>query len=436
MNTMHACSRHRAGLWLLAAVLLAAAQITLAGQRLSPQQFIAQARDASGELRLGGLQRTGGADTWLTLSPVPIFTPDARVLVASGRDSQDWPLPEIRHFHGHERDDPAAIAFVSVHPDGRLRGWLQRSDRLEAFGQEPGERATTLALSRLDLAGDDARREFSCGSQALEQPPAPPSPAGKPGAQPPPADAAPLQAVSGSSGPCPPPSRPSRTRIRPSRSAHSNIFRATIRMPDSARPLLTAPHAPRVPPVPPGEGEAWHVNGPRLTRARALQSSMVESRDRRCCPRLAELRTMVGVLRASEGADLTPHPGVADLKRLADQTEGGPQVDVELSGKLDDLSPAVGAALYRLTQESVTNARLHARYATRVAVRVVGDAERVQLTVDDDGAVSTADGSPSGYGIVGMRERAKLLGGTFHAGPIAGGGWRVEAMLPRAGGSR
>lgn len=151
---------------------------------------------------------------------------------------------------------------------------------------------------------------------------------------------------------------------------------------------------------------------------------------------LAELRTMVGVLRASEGADLTPHPGVADLKRLADQTEGGPQVDVELSGKLDDLSPAVGAALYRLTQESVTNARLHARYATRVAVRVVGDAERVQLTVDDDGAVSTADGSPSGYGIVGMRERAKLLGGTFHAGPIAGGGWRVEAMLPRAGGSR
>lgn len=199
MNTMHACSRHRAGLWLLAAVLLAAAQTTLAGQRLSPQQFIEQARDASGELRLGGLQRTGGADTWLTLSPVPIFTPDARVLVASGHDSQDWPVPEIRHFHGHERDDPAAIAFVSVHPDGRLRGWLQRSDRLEAFGQEPGERATTLALSRLDLAGDDARREFSCGSQALEQPPAPLSPAGKAGAQPPPADAAPLQAVSGSS---------------------------------------------------------------------------------------------------------------------------------------------------------------------------------------------------------------------------------------------
>ena len=151
---------------------------------------------------------------------------------------------------------------------------------------------------------------------------------------------------------------------------------------------------------------------------------------------LTELRTMVGVLRASEGADLAPRPGVADIGRLAGQAEGGPQVDVDLSGELDDLSPAVGAALYRLTQESVTNARRHARSATRVAVRVVGDAERVQLTVDDDGAVSTAGGNPSGYGLVGMRERVKLLGGTFHAGPSAGGGWRVEAMLPRAGAER
>ena len=151
---------------------------------------------------------------------------------------------------------------------------------------------------------------------------------------------------------------------------------------------------------------------------------------------LTELRTMVGVLRASEGADFGPRPDVADIGRLAGQAEGGPQVDVDLSGELDDLSPAVGAALYRLAQESVTNARRHARYATRVAVRVVGDAERVQLTVDDDGAVSTAGGNPSGFGLVGMRERVKLLGGTFHAGPSVGGGWRVEAMLPRAGAER
>ncbi|MFC6010807.1 sensor histidine kinase [Nocardia lasii] len=146
---------------------------------------------------------------------------------------------------------------------------------------------------------------------------------------------------------------------------------------------------------------------------------------------LRELRAMVGVLRSAEEADFAPQPGVADLERLAGIAEGGPRVDVELSGELDDLSPAIGAALYRLTQESVTNARRHARHATRVAVRIEGDIERVQLTVDDDGAVSTVAG-PSGYGLVGMRERAKLLGGTFHAGPSASGGWRVEAMLPRA----
>lgn len=149
---------------------------------------------------------------------------------------------------------------------------------------------------------------------------------------------------------------------------------------------------------------------------------------------LTELRSMVGVLRTTEGADLAPRRGVADLAQLAGETEGGPQIDVELSGDLDNLSPAVGAALYRLTEESVTNARRHARYATRVSVRVVGDTERVQLTVDDDGAPSTAGDNPSGYGLVGMRERAKLLGGTFHAGPSADGGWRVEATLPRGGG--
>lgn len=148
---------------------------------------------------------------------------------------------------------------------------------------------------------------------------------------------------------------------------------------------------------------------------------------------LTELRTMVGVLRASEEADLTPLRGVADLEQLVGQAEGGPQVDVELSGELDELSPAVAAAIYRLTQESVTNARLHARGATRVAVRVVGDTDQVWLTVDDDGAASAVRDSPSGYGLVGVRERVKLLGGTFHAGPNANGGWRVEAILPRGG---
>ena len=67
-------------------------------------------------------------------------------------------------------------------------------------------------------------------------------------------------------------------------------------------------------------------------------------------------------------------------------------------------------------------------------IAVTGDTDRVRLTVDDDGSTGAAAGrAPAGYGLVGMRERATLLGGTFHAGPTVDRGWRVEAVLPRAG---
>ena len=147
---------------------------------------------------------------------------------------------------------------------------------------------------------------------------------------------------------------------------------------------------------------------------------------------LTELRAIVGVLRAAQDTEFGPQPGVAEVEQLATDGQTRPRVKVTLSGQFDDLSPAVGAAIYRLAQESVTNARRHARHATQVTVAVTGDADRVRLTIDDDG--SAAGGrAPAGYGLVGMRERASLLGGTFHAGPAAERGWRVEAVLPRTG---
>jgi signal transduction histidine kinase len=141
---------------------------------------------------------------------------------------------------------------------------------------------------------------------------------------------------------------------------------------------------------------------------------------------LTELRAIVGVLRAAQDTEFAPQPGLAEVERLA--TAGPPPVTVRLAGELDDLSPAVGAALYRLAQESVTNARRHARHATRVDVVVAGEADRVRLTIDDDGSAGAVG---EGYGLVGMRERAALLGGAFDAGPAAERGWRVEATLPR-----
>jgi signal transduction histidine kinase len=147
---------------------------------------------------------------------------------------------------------------------------------------------------------------------------------------------------------------------------------------------------------------------------------------------LTELRAIVGVLRASQDTEFAPQPGVAEVEQLATDGRTRPCVEVTLFGEFDDLSPAVGAAIYRLAQESVTNARRHARHATQVTVAVTGDADQVRLTIDDDG--SAAGGrAPAGYGLVGMRERVSMLGGTFHAGPAAERGWRVEAVLPRTG---
>src|SRR5215218_3873914 len=147
---------------------------------------------------------------------------------------------------------------------------------------------------------------------------------------------------------------------------------------------------------------------------------------------LTELRAIVGVLRASQDTEFAPQPGVTEVEQLATDGQARPCVEVTLSGEFDDLNPAVGAAIYRLAQESVTNARRHARHATQVTVAVTGDSDRVRLTIDDDG--STGGGrAPAGYGLVGMQERASLLGGSFHAGPAAERGWRVEAVLPRTG---
>lgn len=140
---------------------------------------------------------------------------------------------------------------------------------------------------------------------------------------------------------------------------------------------------------------------------------------------LAEMRTMVRVLR--HPADLDPARGVADLAEL--QKGSGVPVDVEVRGDLGTLPPPTDAAIFRLAQESVTNARRHARHATRIHVLVAADGDRVTLRVTDDGEVP-APGA-TGYGLLGMAERATLLGGTCEAGPAPGRGWTVTAVLPR-----
>lgn len=144
---------------------------------------------------------------------------------------------------------------------------------------------------------------------------------------------------------------------------------------------------------------------------------------------LAEMRAMVRVLRDGAPAEYAPQPGVADLVSLA-RRDPDPVVDVELSGDLAGLRPQVDAAVYRIAQESLTNALRHARNASRVEIRVAEGAGRLRLRVTDDGRSDLTRSATHGFGLLGMTERVQLLGGTLRAGPTPEGGWAVDAELP------
>ena len=188
---------------------------------------------------------------------------------------------------------------------------------------------------------------------------------------------------------------------------------------------------------------AHHVSGVAIQAqaGRALASSNPEAAvealamiEEAASRTLADMRLMVGVLRAGEEPSLAPPPRVVDIQRLAEGGRDSLPVEVRLSGDLGDLRPSVEAAVYRIAQESITNARRHARHATGIVVSIAGTDGRVYVTVSDDGESRPGGaGSSSGYGLVGMRERASLLGGTLDAGPGPDRGWTVTASFPLTG---
>ncbi|MET7399209.1 histidine kinase [Dactylosporangium sp. NPDC005572] len=145
---------------------------------------------------------------------------------------------------------------------------------------------------------------------------------------------------------------------------------------------------------------------------------------------LDEMRAIVRLLRGADPAAASEGGGIADIEQFADAGPV-PSVDVKIDGAVGQVPAAIGSAVYRLAQESVTNARRYARHATRIEVRVVADDRAVRLRVSDDGE-ARPHGAP-GYGLIGMRERAVLLGGTCEAGPGPGRGWTVTALLPLDG---
>ncbi|MEU9335863.1 histidine kinase [Streptomyces sp. NPDC048290] len=149
-----------------------------------------------------------------------------------------------------------------------------------------------------------------------------------------------------------------------------------------------------------------------------------------CRSARGELRTTLEVLRAQDGGD--PRGSLPDLRGLGDLADSarlaGARVDLDVTA--DGVPPAVGAAAYRIVQEALTNAVRHGgRDDLTVRVRVRHDAGVLRVGVTDDGA-GAGTGTP-GYGLVGMRERARSVGGSLDAGPLPrGAGFEVSAVLP------
>ncbi|MFI7227703.1 sensor histidine kinase [Nonomuraea angiospora] len=158
---------------------------------------------------------------------------------------------------------------------------------------------------------------------------------------------------------------------------------------------------------------------------------------------LVEMRYLLGVLRSSSKPDLVPSPGLAGIEGLVAQArlagvevrlevrigngDGGGEGGPDRRGRIPE---GVGLSVYRIVQEALTNVIKHAARA-RCRVSVVADGKKVRIEVVDDGTGGrTSSGAGTGHGLIGMRERVMMYGGTFEAGRLSGRGFRVFAELP------
>ena len=155
---------------------------------------------------------------------------------------------------------------------------------------------------------------------------------------------------------------------------------------------------------------------------------------------LAEMRRLLGVLRTGEAAEQEPQPGLGDLRGLVHAArDAGLAVEMSQRGPLDGLPAAVGVCVYRIVQESLSNAGRHAPGAA-IGVTVDVEPEVVRLKICNGPSGAARNGAVAriavvsdhwhGHGLAGMRERVTLIGGTFSAGPAPGGGFEVTAELP------
>ena len=150
---------------------------------------------------------------------------------------------------------------------------------------------------------------------------------------------------------------------------------------------------------------------------------------------LDELRRLLGVMRSS-GADTAPQPGLAELDGLLDSARsGGVRVTSSVSGTARALPQGIDLSAYRILQEALSNAMRHAP-GSAVRVELAYAPSALVIKVRNDACAAQdghADEEGAGHGLIGMRERAVMLGGHLEAGPTEEGGFLVTAVLPDTG---
>jgi signal transduction histidine kinase len=148
---------------------------------------------------------------------------------------------------------------------------------------------------------------------------------------------------------------------------------------------------------------------------------------------LSELRLLLGVLRDVDGSGGEPQPGQDQIKELVERVPLPTRLETD--GVPAALPSGLGLAVYRIVQESLTNTIRHAGPGTSAVVRLSCADGILAIDVEDDGrgpSPREADPADGGHGLVGMRERAAMFGGTLWTGARPGGGFAVRARLPMA----
>lgn len=175
------------------------------------------------------------------------------------------------------------------------------------------------------------------------------------------------------------------------------------------------------------DGAGYAIDSDPEQARRAMQA--VSATGRRA---LAEMRRMVGVLRA-DGVqeEYAPQPSLSQLDGLVAQVrESGLPVELRVSGVPRELPEGEQLTVYRIVQEALTNTLKHGGPDSRATVEMEYGVRELLLRVTDDGRGAATPEREGGHGLVGMRERVALFGGSVEARPVPGGGFRVVARLP------